>query len=422
MKGYFKSMEHHKDSITYRRPLESCNKYKELKESTLNEYNKEMNKYYKFEMEQTVNEPALFALSNVKFTSIVIDPASLNNNFNDVIFIGTDNGRVLKLITRDLIIESKQKKFKQPIIVQDMQIFDSKPVTSLIISNDKLIAMSDEEIKSFRLEFSCNSYLSCAECIVSQDPYCSWSFNKQKCTSSQDLNTINDHLNGDITKCYDSNTKSSNDSDLAILYSIKNQEQIVQTTGFDQSIYRKLDSMVNKNQSNNNGLIVAVFLTALITCLGSVLFTWLFIKKRYQMAEYVAKHLLQTSLSNRSSSSSYNTYSTKKYLSTNQERQEKKCKNFYEKPSQDLHYIEAPDSPITSTTLTNESNQHSPAGNQLLRSLNSALSSSDDSFEPQSLNNSDRRMIYSAIDSSRPNSDIHNITTNLLSRADCNNV
>ena len=92
MKGYFKSMEHHKDSITYRRPLESCNKYKELKESTLNEYNKEMNKYYKFEMEQTVNEPALFALSNVKFTSIVIDPASLNNNFNDVIFIGTDNG------------------------------------------------------------------------------------------------------------------------------------------------------------------------------------------------------------------------------------------------------------------------------------------------------------------------------------------
>ena len=144
------------------------------------------------------------------------------------------------------------------------------------------------------------------------------------------------------------------------------------------------------------------------------------------MAEYVAKHLLQTSVSssnqsNRSSTSSYNNYTGQKFQDTKSEQQ--KCTNYYEKPSKKAHkdltgprYI-TPDSPITSTTVTNmDSNQHSPNGNQLLtHSLNSALSSSDDSFEPPQINHNRRNLMFSA-----NNSDIINITTNLLSRPDSN--
>ncbi len=229
---------------------------------------------------------------------------------------------------------------------------------------------------------------------------------------------------------YDNNNNNNNkEKDLTNT----NQNQ------FDSSMYRKLDSINSNNNNNNksNNVVLAIFLTALITCSASVILTWLFIKKRYQMAEYVSKHMLQLSSgsqseSNRSSTSSYNNnYGGKKYLSNTNNTapgMNQKQKNFYEKPN----YIVAPDSPITSTTLTNmdssESNQHSPNTNQLLtRSLNSALSSSDDSFDPPQPqiilqnNNNNRRMLY---DSTRlnivTNSDIINITTNLLSRKDSN--
>lgn len=442
MKGYFKSMEYHEDSITYRKPLDSCSKYKELKESTLNEYNKEMNKYYKFEMEQNVNEPALFALNNIKFTSLVVDQASWKNNFNDVIFIGTEDGRVIKLITREITIVSNKKKFQQPIILQEYQIFDNKPITNLIIYiNDnyiKLVAISDEQIKSIHLDSFCDSYLSCAECVVSQDPYCIWSVSNSKClptSNHKNEPSISDPLNGDINKCYEMKSNGNESSlDLNVLYSIKTELQTesgstTNQINFDSTVFRKLDSIVNKNSSNessSNNLLIAIFLTALISSLASIIFTWLFIKKRYQMAEYVAKHLLQTSVSssnqsNRSSTSSYNNYTGQKFQDTKSDQQ--KCTNYYEKPNKKAHkdlngprYI-TPDSPITSTTVTNmDSNQHSPNGNQLLtHSLNSALSSSDDSFEPPQINHNRRNLMFSA-----NNSDIINITTNLLSRPDSN--
>ena len=186
MKGYFKSMDHNA-RVTYRKPLGSCDEYAQMDEPRLNNYYKEMSQNYKFQMDQTVNEPALFALNNIKFTSIAVDPASANNNFNDVIFVGLEDGRVIKLLVRPVKFESKkERKYQQPIIVQEYHIFTS-PVTSLLINNitNKLIAISDEEIKSIQLDGTCSSYgASCAECVESQDPYCVWSVGQSKCTSS----------------------------------------------------------------------------------------------------------------------------------------------------------------------------------------------------------------------------------------------
>ena len=177
----------HNARVTYRKPLGSCDEYAQMDEPRLNNYYKEMSQNYKFQMDQTVNEPALFALNNIKFTSIAVDPASANNNFNDVIFVGLEDGRVIKLLVRPVKFESKkERKYQQPIIVQEYHIFTS-PVTSLLVNNitNKLIAISDEEIKSIQLDGTCSSYgASCAECVESQDPYCVWSVGQSKCTSS----------------------------------------------------------------------------------------------------------------------------------------------------------------------------------------------------------------------------------------------
>ena len=106
MKGYYKSMELAGDSVTYKKPLESCKAYRELKESALNDYYKEMNKYYKFQIEQSISERAMFALTNTKFTALAVDEPNPNNNFNTVLFIGTSDGRVIKLLTRPVHYDS----------------------------------------------------------------------------------------------------------------------------------------------------------------------------------------------------------------------------------------------------------------------------------------------------------------------------
>lgn len=108
MSGYFKSMEHASDSIVYKRPLRTCDEYKRMNEPTLNEYYREMSKYYKFQMEQNVNDRAIFAMSNTKFTAIAVDGAREANGHNNVLFVGLSDGRVLKMLTKLISHESSE--------------------------------------------------------------------------------------------------------------------------------------------------------------------------------------------------------------------------------------------------------------------------------------------------------------------------
>ena len=64
--GYFKSSDHN-DRIQYKRPLSSCRDYRDMGESELKRYYNDRAQNYNFLMEETVNEPALFALNNIRF-------------------------------------------------------------------------------------------------------------------------------------------------------------------------------------------------------------------------------------------------------------------------------------------------------------------------------------------------------------------
>lgn len=180
MTGSFKSSEHN-DRIQYKRPLASCDEYPRLDDQELKRYYNDRAQNYNFQMEETVNEPALFALNNVKFTAIAVDPPSRRNNFNEVVFIGLEDGRVLKVLMRAAAVSNGQGQVAKPLIVQEYHLFRRTSVNSILLRQGKLIAMSDEQVRSIELDAECGQAASCGQCVNAQDPYCAWSLNKAAC-------------------------------------------------------------------------------------------------------------------------------------------------------------------------------------------------------------------------------------------------
>lgn len=184
MKGFFRNSPEKKPF----KPLPTCNNYKSLTTKETDEYYREMTKYAKFHMDQTLNERALFALNNVKFTSLVVDHLSDSSH---AIFIGLSDGRILKLVNKP-VYDGQTKLYTQPIVVNEYRLFHKlTPITKLIIHVDpneptqrKLIAMTNDEIKSMLLSTGCDKYSSCDDCVYAQDPYCSWSVSTSSCTFS----------------------------------------------------------------------------------------------------------------------------------------------------------------------------------------------------------------------------------------------
>lgn len=113
--------------------------------------------------------------SNYKFTAIAVDPQveTMNGKSYDVVFIGTDDGHVLKMInagSADSIGDNK------PIVVSEQQVLPAGTrIKELKISRSTqtLIVVSDNFVRSIPLQ-NCSELSRCSECIGSRDPYCVW--------------------------------------------------------------------------------------------------------------------------------------------------------------------------------------------------------------------------------------------------------
>jgi len=166
MKGLFKN---NPDKSEPNKPLSSCENYKYMNNIEIDKYYKDVIKYSKFQLEQSVNEKALFALNNVKFTSIAVD------QLTNVLFVGLSDGRVLKLVIEN----------NQAIIIDEYKLFDTNAqVDKLVVSTgliNKLIAITNNMIKTVPLDLSCRTHQSCHACLHTQDPYCLWSKSDFKC-------------------------------------------------------------------------------------------------------------------------------------------------------------------------------------------------------------------------------------------------
>ncbi|XP_075215062.1 semaphorin-1A-like [Lycorma delicatula] len=135
------------------------------------------------------NTPLLVRISwQYRFTAVAVDPQvkSVVGNTYDVIFIGTNDGRIIKVINTDNEPEVKT------VVIEEIQVVPvGVSIRSLHIvrvdhdsQQDKLLVVTDEEMLNVPLH-RCNAtkVTRCEICIGLQDPYCAWDSGEERCVA-----------------------------------------------------------------------------------------------------------------------------------------------------------------------------------------------------------------------------------------------
>uniref|UniRef100_A0A8C1YJZ6 Semaphorin-3B n=1 Tax=Cyprinus carpio TaxID=7962 RepID=A0A8C1YJZ6_CYPCA len=106
------------------------------------------------------------------FTQITVDRVNAADGHYDVMFIGTDIGSVLKVIS-----VPKGSWSNTELLLEELQLFkDSSSIISMEISSKRqqLYVGSDTGVVQVPLH-RCSMYgKACAECCLARDPYCAW--------------------------------------------------------------------------------------------------------------------------------------------------------------------------------------------------------------------------------------------------------
>ncbi|CAF0811059.1 unnamed protein product [Brachionus calyciflorus] len=340
MSGFFKNNQ---DKLP-RRPLESCSHYKNLTPTQIDTYYKNITKYSKYQMDETINQRAFFALKNVKFTSIGIDYRFKTH----VIYLGTSDGRVFKVINKETKISGGHT---QPVILAELKVFDSnEPILKIKISENYLILISGKLVKKLNTDFFCQNFKTCSECYESEDPDCKWS--DKECIRTDFLESK--------TKCVNSRFDKQ---------IVKNDFKIeINTKGDDQE----------RGQFSLGSLFTIFFLTFCLTCIITCLFTFYFIKKYYKLIEKddeieknrIFSLLKSASLKNRS-------LAVKKKLLNCYETQPVVCVNHHNSPKPES----ASNSPFILTSSSSTST-HSNSPNFIEKN---EIYLSDESFKSSNL-------------------------------------
>ncbi|CAL8259560.1 unnamed protein product [Gadus morhua 'NCC'] len=108
-----------------------------------------------------------------KLTQIVVDRVEAEDSQYDVMFIGTDVGTVLKVIS----LRNGNSLESEEVTLEELQVFKvPTPVTSMEISAKRqaLYVGSPLGVAQVKLH-RCETYgKACAECCLARDPYCAW--------------------------------------------------------------------------------------------------------------------------------------------------------------------------------------------------------------------------------------------------------
>ncbi|XP_038150009.1 semaphorin-3B isoform X1 [Cyprinodon tularosa] len=117
----------------------------------------------------------VFVRTNVdySFTQIVVDRVNAADGQYDVMFIGTDKGTVLKVIS----VPKESWNNMEELLLEELEVFkDASSVINMQISSKRqqLYVGSDTGIAQVPLH-RCSVYgKACAECCLARDPYCAW--------------------------------------------------------------------------------------------------------------------------------------------------------------------------------------------------------------------------------------------------------
>uniref|UniRef100_A0A8C0VTH5 Semaphorin 3B n=1 Tax=Cyanistes caeruleus TaxID=156563 RepID=A0A8C0VTH5_CYACU len=113
------------------------------------------------------------------FTRIAVDRVTAADGQYDVLFIGTDVGTVLKVVS----VPQESWHRMEPLLLEELQVFqDASPITTrecsaLLFPQHQLYAGSATALAQLPLH-RCGAYgKACAECCLARDPYCAWDGN-----------------------------------------------------------------------------------------------------------------------------------------------------------------------------------------------------------------------------------------------------
>ncbi|XP_039617403.1 semaphorin-3E [Polypterus senegalus] len=104
---------------------------------------------------------------------IVADRVEAEDGQYNVLFLGTDNGIVLKVIT----IYNQESETMEEVILEELHIFKVPvPILSMEISvkRQQLYIGSESAVAQVKLH-QCDMYgTACSDCCLARDPYCAW--------------------------------------------------------------------------------------------------------------------------------------------------------------------------------------------------------------------------------------------------------
>ncbi|MBN3298680.1 SEM4E protein, partial [Amia calva] len=138
-----------------------------------------------------------------QLTRIAVDRVrALDSQLYDVMFIGTENGCLLKAVNYD----------GEMFIVEELQLFNPpEPVKTLRLSAAKGQLYAGSESSAVQVPVSeCGRYKSCVDCLLARDPYCGWDRLASRCAlvSSGDLlahtSLIQSVRHGNASQCTNS--------------------------------------------------------------------------------------------------------------------------------------------------------------------------------------------------------------------------
>ncbi|XP_076849500.1 semaphorin-3E [Brachyhypopomus gauderio] len=108
-----------------------------------------------------------------RLTELAVDRVAAEDGHYNVLFIGTDDSVVLKVIS----IFNKETNTVEEVLLEELQVFKVPvPITEIIISTKRqqLYVGSELGVTQVRVHH-CGLYGSaCADCCLARDPYCAW--------------------------------------------------------------------------------------------------------------------------------------------------------------------------------------------------------------------------------------------------------
>ncbi|KAJ3592990.1 hypothetical protein NHX12_005328 [Muraenolepis orangiensis] len=119
-----------------------------------------------FLMDSVIRSPPLLLKRNVRYTQIAVHKIQGMERAYDVLFIGTDDGRLHKAINTNnrMHIIEEMTLFATPQPVQHIEL-DPQRGLLFVSSYSGLVEVPVA---------NCSNYVSCGECVLSRDPYCAW--------------------------------------------------------------------------------------------------------------------------------------------------------------------------------------------------------------------------------------------------------